>query len=47
MRTVEADLLGSNKEMHTESEWTRTDLESGSSSAWPKIRATKLHAKRH
>jgi len=38
-----ADLLGSNKETHTESEFTRLDFDCESSSAWSKILATKLH----
>lgn len=37
-----ADLFGSNKEIHTESEWTRADFECESSKAWPNILATKL-----
>lgn len=40
-----ADLLGSNKEMPTESEFTRPDFECESSNAWANILETKLHTK--
>ena len=40
------DLLGLNNEMHTESVWTRLDLDWGSPKAWPNILAIKLQTKR-
>lgn len=42
MKGEETVLFGSNKEIHTDKEWTRPDFECESSNAWSNILPTKL-----